>query len=107
MSFAAGQPAAAIAFDLSEVDDNGLIGPEDGKRAVDYEYCVPDNTDIRAEVRAIDPSAVFMARSRGRIGCRDDEILVLGNSHQPDFRSILRRLAALPFVQRIEQAFFE
>ncbi len=98
---------AVIAFDLADIDDNGLIGPEDGKRAVDYEYCIPNDADAESEVRAIDPSARVMSESRGRIGCTADQRLVLGNTHQPAFRSVLYRLAELPYVQRIEQAFFE
>jgi hypothetical protein len=98
---------AVIAFDLAGIDQNGLIGPEDGKRAVDYEYCIPNDSNAAAEVRAIDPSARIMAGSRGRIGCMSEQLLVLGNTHQPGFRRVLHRLAELPYVQRIEQAFFE
>jgi hypothetical protein len=96
-----------IAFDLADLDQDGLIGPQDGKRALDYEYCIPNDSNAVAEVRAIDPSAHFMAASRGRIGCTADQVLVLGNTHQPGFRWVLQRLSELVYVQRIEQAFFE
>jgi len=98
---------AVIAFDLAGIDQDGLIGPREGKRAVDYEYCIPNDSDAAAEVRAIDPSARIMAGSSGRIGCRADQLLVLGNTHQLGFRRVLRLLAELPYVDRIEQAFFE
>jgi len=110
---AQGQPAsrpssqAIIGFDLTLLDDDGLIGPVTGKRAVDYEYCIPDNADSQAEVAAIDPTARIMTGSRGRIGCLPGQSLVMGNTHQADFRGVLRRLAGLAYVQRIEQAYFE
>jgi len=98
---------AVIGFDLSQLDADGLTGAEDGKRAIDYEYCIPDTASAEAEVRAIDPSVRIMAGSRGRVGCMQGEVLVLGTTHQPDFRAVLHRLAGLAYVHRIEQAYFE
>lgn len=34
-------------------------------------------------------------------------ILMLGNTHQANFRTLLLRLARLQYVRRIEQAYFE
>jgi hypothetical protein len=48
-----------------------------------------------------------MAGSRGRIGCGPDQVLVLGNTHQPGFAAVLQALARLPFIRRIEPAWFE
>jgi hypothetical protein len=98
---------AVVGFDRSELDDDGLIGASDGKRAIDYEYCIPDTASAEAEVRAIDPTTRIMAGSRGRVGCAQGQVLVLGTTHQPDFRAVLHRLAELSYVQRIEQAYFE
>ena len=96
-----------IGFDLTLLDTDGLVGPTTGKRAVDYEYCIPDNADTKAEVAAIDATARIMVGSRGRVGCVQGQVLVLGTTHQPDFLEVLRRLADLSYVQRIEQAYFE
>ena len=104
---AAGGGGGVIGFDLGALDDAGLRGPPEGLRALDYEYCIPAGDSARAEVSAIDPSARFMPGSRGRIGCREGQVLVLGNTHQPGFREVLERLAALPFVARIVEAHFE
>ncbi len=105
---AAGEPAeGVIGFDLGRLDARGLQGPPSGLRALDYEYCIPAEGSARAEVAAIDPSARFMPGSRGRIGCGEGETLVLGSTHQPDFRAILESLAALPYVTRIVEAHFE
>jgi hypothetical protein len=96
-----------IGFELCDLDVDGLIGPADGKRALDYEFCIPAGAGFMAEVRAIDSSARFNAHSPGRIGCGADQVLVLGNTHRPDFAFVLQRLAELPYVERIEQAYFE
>lgn len=108
--FAAEPPAlspALIGFDLADLDAHGLVGPPDGKRALDYEFCIPAGDRFTAEVGAIDPSARFHAQSRGRIGCTAEQVLVLGNTHQWDFDWILQSLAELPYVERIERAWFE
>lgn len=102
-----GTETPVIRFDLSRLGDNGLYGPPDGLRSLDYEFCIPSGEPYAGEVRAIDPSARFHAGSPGRIGCTGEQSLVLGNTHQPGFREILQKLAALPYVTRIDQAFFE
>lgn len=96
-----------IDFALCDLDSSGLIGPEGGKRALDYEFCIPEGAAFEADVRAIDTTAQFMPGSPGRIGCRPDQVLVLGNTHRPDFAFVLQALAELPYVERIQQAFFE
>ncbi len=104
------EPAAAltvIGFDLCDLDAEGLIGPADGKRALDYEFCIPAGEGFAEEVREIDPSLRFHAEAPGRIGCGADQVLVLGDTHRPDFAFVLQRLAELPYVERIEQAHFE
>jgi hypothetical protein len=107
-ALAAGEGAPApIGLDLSRLDEAGLYGPPDGLRALDYEFCIPDGDAFRVQVASIDSSARFFPGSRGRIGCTAGQILAIGSTHQPGFREVLGRLAALPFVERIEQAFFE
>lgn len=103
----ASSPSAKIAIDLADVNAEGLRGPADGLRAVHYEFCIPAREDTAAEVRGIDPAARIMGGSRGRIGCDTAQALVTGNTHQAGYREILDRLAALPYVARIEESFFE
>lgn len=98
---------ATIRFDLSRLNDSGLHGPPGGLRALSYEYCVPSGEKYVNEVKSIDPGATVYSRSRGRIGCAGDQALVTGNTHQPRFREILENLAALPYVTRIDESFFE
>jgi len=99
--------AARIRFDLKRLDAEGLQGPPDGLRALDYEYCIPDNPGAIARVQKIDPTARIYRRSPGRIGCSETEVLCLGNTHQQGYRTVLGELAGLCFVREIREAFFE
>jgi len=96
-----------LGFRLDDLDASGLIGDAGAKRALDYEFCIPADPLAAAEVMAADPSARIMRESPGRIGCRPDQWLVVGSTHQPDFLEVLERLIALPYVERIEQTFYE
>jgi len=95
-----------IRFDLSQLDEDGLHGPESGKVALDYEFCIPKEEKYLQEVKKIDPSLKVQS-GRGRIGCGKDQYLCLGNTHQKNHKDILYGLARLPYIERIEQAFFE
>jgi hypothetical protein len=99
--------AAKIELDLAELNDEGLKGPPDGLRAVSYEFCIPNRPEYEAEVWRIDPKIAITHGARGRIGCRPDQALCIGSTHQPEFRLVLFRLAALPYVERIVEAHFE
>jgi heat shock protein HslJ len=109
---AAAPPSAATAksgirFDLDRVNADGLQGPPDGLRALHYEYCIPDRPETVREVTAIDSTLQIQRGSPGRVGCGADQLLCLGHTHQPGYRAVLERLAALPFVAEIHEAFFE
>ena len=99
--------SSKIDVDLANVNSEGLRGPPEGLRAVHYEFCIPTGGQSAKEVRSIDPTAQFMRDSRGRIGCARDQILVVGNTHQPSYRQVFERLAALEYVNRIAENFFE
>jgi len=98
---------SGIRFDLDRLDADGLQGPPDGLRALHYEYCIPDQPEAIREVTAIDPTLQIQQGSPGRVGCGAGELLCLGHTHQPDYRAVLERLAALLFVTDIHEAFFE
>ena len=59
-----------------------------------------------AQARSIDTS-VTVHRARGRTGCNPRELLCIGNTHQPGFRPVRAARSRLPYVARIDQAFFE
>ena len=96
-----------ITFDLERINEDGLEGPPDGLRSVMYEFCIPADSASAAEVGAIDPSLEFYATSPGRIGCTGTQTLCIGSTHQADWRTILERLAALEYVTRIDETFWE
>lgn len=96
-----------IAFDLSSLDEHGLYGPADGKRSLDYEFCLPSGETYAEEVSAIDPSAQFFPQSRGRIGCGAGEVLTIGNTHQANHQIILMELANLNYIDRIQPVDWE
>jgi hypothetical protein len=89
-----------ITFDLSRISPAGLVGPPDGLRSVSYEFCIP--ASAWAEVQAIDPTLQPYPGSRGRIGCRD-QTLCIGTTSNPRWREILQAIAALEFVDRIDE----
>lgn len=96
-----------IGFDLTRFRGNGLYGPPDGARTMDYEFCVPKRDELVAEVREIDPSIRVMPGVKGRAGCGDGFVLCVGNTGQPSFRQILLRLAELDYVERIHATHWE
>lgn len=96
-----------IKLKLERFDALGLEGPPDGKRSADYEYCVPNQEANRAQVASIDPTSRFHSGSKGRVNCSDDEILVIGNTRQPEFAKTLEAIAALPYVREIRRVLYE
>jgi hypothetical protein len=96
-----------IGFDISALDNEGLVGQQGGKRSLSYELCIPDRVENRVEVERIDPTVSFFPESPGCIGCASQEILCIGSTHQRDFGTVLQQLAELPHVQHIQQTVFE
>jgi hypothetical protein len=96
-----------ISFDLGQLNDLGLYGPPNGLRALDYEFCIPADPAFEVQVKAIDPTIVIFAGSKGRAGCAPGEKLCIGNTHQSEFKAVLLKLAGLPYVKQINQCFYE
>jgi len=96
-----------IAFDVDLLDEDGLRGPADGKVAVSYEFSIPNTERCRTLVQVIDQTVLFMPGSPGRIGAGQDDCLCIGSTHQENYRSVLRTLVTLPFVERIIECHFE
>jgi len=100
-------PLSKITFRLDRLNQDGLLGPPHGLRALHYEFCIPGDPTHEAQVREMDPTIQIFRHSRGRTGCRAGEYLCIGSTHQAGFREVLLNLARLPYVRRIDQAFFE
>lgn len=95
-----------VTFDAGKLDEGGLKGKGSGKRAVSYEFCIPNTAKCKEEVKAIDPSVEF-SRSRGRIGCSSGQLLCIGSTHQVRYKEILAKLCGLSYIDRIDECFFE
>lgn len=92
-----------ITFDYTQLSPDGLTGMAGSWRSVSYEFCIPATASQAAEVQAIDPSLHIYPHSRGRIGCTAQEYLCIGNTHQPNWQTVLQRLARLEYIQRIDE----
>ncbi len=95
-----------IKLDFKNIDEDGLTGPANGKVAVHYEFCIPKEEKLWKKVQKIDSSAQ-KSDSRGRVGCTPEQWLVIGSTHQKNWKRVLYDLASIPEVQRIQQTFFE
>lgn len=96
-----------IQLDFRSLDAEGLRGPASGKVAVNYEFCVPKNDKYWAKVQKTDPTARKYESGKGRINCSDQHWLVVGSTNQKNYQRVLYELAALPYVNRIEEVFWE
>jgi hypothetical protein len=92
-----------IRMDLSRYDADGWSG---SGVTGNYEFCIPQDPDKWKAVQKIDTTAQKSGGS-GRVGCTTAQWLVIGSTRQPHFRRTLYRLASLPFVERIEETFWE
>ncbi|MBI9069460.1 MAG: hypothetical protein JEZ09_19340 [Salinivirgaceae bacterium] len=95
-----------INFDLSQLDENGLLGPTDGKVSIAYEFCIPESEIYINQVFAID-SSFGKYKSIGLSACKNDQLLIIGNTHNKNFKSILCELSKLEFVKEINQSYKE
>jgi hypothetical protein len=48
-----------------------------------------------------------MAGSPGRIGCGKTSWLIVGSTHQPNYKRVLYDLASLTYVAKIQETFWE
>lgn len=95
-----------ISLDFKSLDADGLSGGPKAKVEVNYEFCIPRDPKKWKEVRKIDQSARKNA-GKGRLQCKDDQWLVIGSTHQKGYQRVLFQLASLPYVDRIQQVFWE
>lgn len=97
-----------INFSLSEFTDNGMRRQALGEgMAINYEFCIPGDDKTMKEVMAIDPTAKIHKDSKGRSACSEREWLVIGASHQDNFKEVIKKLAALEYVRQINETFWE
>jgi hypothetical protein len=95
-----------VKIDFKNIDNDGLNGPPNGKVSINYEFCIPSEALYWREVSKIDPSAQ-KSQGRGRVGCTTGQWLVIGNTHQKNYKKIIYDLAKLKYVKEIQQTFWE
>lgn len=102
-------PAAwkKIRLDFKSLDAEGLKGSGGNKVSLNYEFCIPDSPKTWKEVRRIDKSATRQIGAKGRVGCSERQWLVIGSTHQKNYQHVLYQLASLPYVEQIQQTFWE
>lgn len=93
-----------IGFDFAAVDEKGLINSE---TSIDYEFCIPMDDTMMAQIKAIEPEVQTPRLAKGRIACSQEEWLCIVTTHGPDWKEKLYKIASLPFVQRIVQTDYE
>ena len=96
-----------IKFDLNSLDTNGIRGPTDGERIVDYEFCIPTEKKYVDTIKAIDSELICYQGSRGRIGCLRDEYLCIGKTQNKFLKNVLCQLSTLTYIKRIERTWWE
>ena len=95
-----------IKFKLSIFDKNGLVGEENGKVALDYEFCVPYKPEVLSTINEID-SSIKPLNGKGRTKCSENNIVMIGSSYNKDIKKILCKLSQLEYVTEINQVYWE
>jgi len=95
-----------IRIDFKQLDEQGLLGTGKGKVAMNYEFCIPAQEKLWRQVRKTDPTAQ-RNEGKGRVGCKENQWLVIGATNQKNYQRVLFNLASMPFVERIEPVFWE
>ena len=96
-----------ISVDLDSLNEEGLYGPPDGLRALDFKFCIPVKDEFKNEVEQIDPSIKIYSGNGSKQGCGEGEYLCIGNTHQQDFKEKLIKLASLDYIIRIDRMIWE
>lgn len=100
--------SSKITINLSEFTEDGLREKPIGVfMAINYEFCIPADEKILAEVQSIDSTAGVLKGSKGRSGCTDKEWLCIGSSNRPGFKIVIRKLAGLIYIRKINETFWE
>lgn len=99
------QAESKMNFEFSKLDKNGLIKKRGSSLA--YEFCIPNNETYLDKIKEIDESISIYKSGSGRIGCSNNEILCIGETHNKDYKRILTQIAELEYVKSINESFFE
>ncbi len=106
-----------VKFDLSVINDHGLVGPSSGLRSMSYEFCIPLSDDASAQVLNIDSTIQIYQSGRGRVKCPPDMQLCIAETYNedkteklngiPHWKVVLSRLSDLEFVDSFVASYGE
>lgn len=98
----------AVKFDLDTIDEDGLIGPADGKRSISYNYLViytdSDKEAMTDLLKGIDPtfSLIDIPEKAIHSVCGDNPcFMATGETHQENYLDVLLALTELKEVSQI------
>src|SRR5690606_12513649 len=95
-----------IKFELADIDKRGLIGNENNKTGLDFEFCVPNQPEKIKEVLAIDAS-LKQQPIKGRSNCNDQFVLFTGSTYNKDFKDLLCKISQLEYIKEINRTYWE
>lgn len=72
-----------------------------------YEFCIPYDDKYLNEIKKIDETIKCFSGSTGRIGCKNNEYLCLGNNSKKDIKSNLCKLSSLEYVDYLTETISE
>lgn len=98
--------SSKIKFKLAHFDKQGLLREDDLKNPIDYEFCVPNTSEVLNTIKEID-SSIKPTKGKGRTKCKEDYVLMMGNSYGKDIKKILCKLSQLEYVTEINQVYWE
>ena len=93
-----------IKFDLRALDDNGYHLKT--RQPLEYEFCISDNEMVLKEVLSINPE-LKKTSSKGRSNCGKGQVLILGNTDNKAFKSMLCEIANLDYIKEVSQTHWE
>ena len=93
-----------VDFDLTELNEKGrnkITG-----QSITYEFCIPDNETVIAEVMEISKHIVRQG-GKGKSKCSDGQLLMRGDTDHETYRGILCKIVKLDYVKKVRQTYWE
>lgn len=95
-----------IKFDIEQLDKRGLIGTENHKTGLNYEFCIPKDSSKLKTIRKFD-GGLKLNQGKGRSGCSKEQWLITGNTYNKQYKHILCELTKLAYIKEINQTYWE
>ena len=90
-----------FAFSLADLGTGARPDADGVMRPIGYEYCIPKTPEAIMMVGNNDPTGVVHTNRATTIQCAEDELPVTGNTGQPEYLAVMRKIAGHDFVKKI------